>query len=104
MRLTVEQEILVNQIVAENRKDRSTLFALWLLFATLGMHRFYLGNRVYAFVLILFGWMTFFIWPYLDLIFAVKELERQNARLRENAINHVLILHGGVQGNVPRET
>lgn len=93
--LPAEQQIVVNQIVEANKKNKNVLFVLWWFFAIFGGHRFYLGNNIYAVFMFLFGWMTLFIWPYVDIIFAVKELERQNARVRQDAINQVRIMHGG---------
>lgn len=96
--LTSEQQILVNQMVQARQKDKTMVIVLWLFFASLGAHRFYLGNTGYAICLILFGWMTLFIWPLVDLIFAMKELHRQNEKIERDAINEVRVMHGGVQG------
>ena len=93
--LNFEQMMLVNQEVADKKKEKMFVVLLWLFFASLGAHRFYLGNTGYAICMILFGWATLFIWPLVDIIFALKEVERHNERVRQEAINRVRILDGG---------
>lgn len=92
--LSLQQQMMVNQAVDNNKKDKTILIVLWLFFATIGVHRFYLGQTGYAVCLILFGWATLFIWPLVDIIFALKATDAHNEKLRKEAINEMRFMSG----------
>lgn len=65
-----------------NRKKGVVAWLLWLFLGALGAHRFYLGNTGYAVAMLLLGWATLGIWPFLDgLICINRNLRAQNQNL-----------------------
>lgn len=47
-------------------KSRGLASILGFFFGILGVHRFYLGNIALGVCMLLFGWLTLFIWPFID--------------------------------------
>lgn len=65
-----------------NRKKGVVAWLLWLFLGALGAHRFYLGNTGYAVAMLLLGWATLGIWPFLDGIICInRNLRAQNQNL-----------------------
>ena len=49
-------------------KSRTVASILGFFLGMLGIHRFYLGNIGMAVAMLLVGWLTFGIWPFIDWI------------------------------------
>ncbi|WP_017935703.1 TM2 domain-containing protein [Nocardioides sp. Iso805N] len=47
-------------------KSRGLASILGFFLGVLGVHRFYLGNIALGVCMLLFGWLTLFIWPFVD--------------------------------------
>lgn len=87
--LTARQLQMVDSEFAEKKKDRTVMVLLWLFFAGLGAHRFYLGDKGLGIAMLLLGWATFLIWPIIDIFFAWKRVETKNEEIQERIINQV---------------
>lgn len=99
--MSAEQVMLVNSEFESKKKNKTVVVLLWAFMAPLAGHRFFLGNTGYAVAMLLLGWCTLFIWPLVDIIFALKETDRQNERIRQDAINRARMIQGGHQ-NIER--
>lgn len=65
-----------------NRKKGVVAWLLWLFLGAFGAHRFYLGNTGYAVAMLLLGWLTIGIWPFLDGLIGInRNLRAQNQNL-----------------------
>ena len=87
--LDSSEQMMVDAEVTRSKKDKTIVILLWLFLATVGAQRFYLKDTGYAIMLILFGWATLFIWPLVDIFFALKRLEQYNNKIEEDAIMKV---------------
>jgi TM2 domain-containing membrane protein YozV len=47
-------------------KSRGLASILGFFFCVFGVHRFYLGNIALGICILLFGWLTLFVWPFVD--------------------------------------
>ena len=60
---------------------------LSMVFGFIGVDRFYLGDIGLGICKLLFGWLTFGIWPLLDVLFSYKKAKKKNlARINEALI------------------
>ncbi|MDQ0428511.1 TM2 domain-containing membrane protein YozV [Planomicrobium stackebrandtii] len=87
--LTSEQLLIIQQEMETKSKKPLVAYLLWFFLGTLGAHRFYLGNTGMAICMILFGWLTLFIWPLIDVFFIGGRIRAVNERIETNAINQV---------------
>jgi TM2 domain-containing membrane protein YozV len=76
--LTGEQLAMVESEMNNKRKSKGIGYALWFFLCPLAGHRFYTGNTGYAICMILFGWLTLFIWNLVDVFFIGKRIDELN--------------------------
>lgn len=87
--MTHQQLAMVESEFSSKQKSPIVAWLLWLFAATLGGHRFYLGNTGYAICMILFGWVTLFIWPLVDGFFINRRIRQINDEIELNIITRV---------------
>lgn len=87
--LTSEQLLIIQQEMETKSKKPLIAYLLWFFLGSFGGHRFYLGNIGMAVCMILFGWMTLFIWPLVDVFFIGGRIRAINEEVETNAINQV---------------
>jgi TM2 domain-containing membrane protein YozV len=62
-------------------KSKVVTFLLWFFLGVFGAHRFYLGDIGLGIAMLLLGWLTFGIWPFIDGIYClVKRVDVVNGR------------------------
>ncbi|EIM05271.1 hypothetical protein A1A1_17120 [Planococcus antarcticus DSM 14505] len=87
--LTSEQLMIVQQEMEAKAKKPLIAYLLWFFLGTLGAHRFYLGNTTLAVCMLLFGWLTLFIWPLVDVFFIGGRIRAINEQVETHAIAQV---------------
>ncbi|RNA70477.1 TM2 domain-containing protein [Alteribacter keqinensis] len=80
---------MVQSEFEKKQKSKLIMYLLWWFTGVLGGHRFYLGDVGYGVALLLFGWLTLFIWPLIDVFFIGKRLEQMNDHLENDIIHQV---------------
>lgn len=87
--LTQQQLLMVSSEMNTKQKSKGIAYVMWAILGGFGAHRFYSGNTVYALCMLLFGWATLFIWPFLDVFFIGKAIERKNEELEMKIISTI---------------
>ncbi|MGB6408256.1 MAG: TM2 domain-containing protein [Planococcus donghaensis] len=87
--LTSEQLMIVQQEMEAKSKKPLIAYLLWFFLGSFGGHRFYLGNTVMGVCMLLFGWMTLFIWPLVDVFFIGGRIRAVNEQVEHQAISQV---------------
>ncbi|WP_462382522.1 TM2 domain-containing protein [Pseudomonas sp. Marseille-QA0892] len=91
---SIQQEMLIEQKVANARKSTGVAYLLWFLFGGLGGHRFYLGKTGTAIAILLItlvGCFTFFpliitgIWLLVDLFLIPGIIKDHSEQVRRDA-------------------
>ncbi|HET7577776.1 MAG TPA: TM2 domain-containing protein [Bacillales bacterium] len=78
---------LVNTEFERRKKSRVIAFILWFFLGALGAHRFYTGQIGYAVCMLLFGWLTFGIWPFIDgLVLLISGIDKINDEIEKEII------------------
>lgn len=90
--LSAKQLAMVESEFKSSKKDPVIAWLLWFFLAPFGGHRFYLGNTGYAVCMLLFGWITLFIWPLVDGFFINKRLKEINDELELQIIQKIKTL------------
>ncbi|MDG5789338.1 TM2 domain-containing protein [Evansella sp. AB-P1] len=88
--LTAEQLAMVQSELEKSQKNKVVMYLLWWFTGFLGGHRFYIGDVGYGIALLFLGWLTLFIWPFLDVFFIGKRLEQKTNELENELINKVI--------------
>ncbi|QNP93150.1 TM2 domain-containing protein [Corynebacterium zhongnanshanii] len=66
----------------DRKKNPIVMWLLWLFLGTVGAHRYYLGNIVYAvFMTLTLG--GFGLWTLIDAFFITFEMRRKNRAIRD---------------------
>ncbi|MFD1394790.1 TM2 domain-containing protein [Kroppenstedtia eburnea] len=73
----------------KKKKDKLIAFLLWIFLCPFAAQRFYIGDIGRAILIIFLGWLTFFIWPLLDIIFAIKKIDKLNEEIELEILQHV---------------
>ena len=104
MELTTQQQMLVEQRLANNKKSTGVAYLLWFFLGGLGVHRFYLGSTgpgVGILILSIFGWPTaafvvglfllagMVIWLIVDAFLIPGMIEKSNSAMRAMIMNEV---------------
>ncbi|MFS3914948.1 TM2 domain-containing protein [Bacillus australimaris] len=89
--LTDHQRIVVSTELQAKKKSKLVVFLLWWFLGAFAIHRFYLDEKKgYAVVMLLLGWLTLFIWPFIDgIICLVKTVDEINENIERNIIASV---------------
>lgn len=90
--LSPQQMQMVEMEYRDKKKDKTIMIVLWLFFAGLGGHRFYMGDKGYAVAMLFLGWLTFLIWPLIDIVFALRRLDDINEQTQKRLIMEVKVL------------
>jgi hypothetical protein len=98
--LTSEQLSMVGSEVEIRKKSKTIAYVLWWFTGVLGGHRFYVGVIGYAICLLLFGWLTAFIWNLVDVFFIGKRLEQKTTQLEYEVIQRVKLVTGSKTASV----
>lgn len=103
--LTNEEKLLANSEAANNQKSVGVTYLIWFFLSGLGIHRFYLGYKGTALIMLaltglgaltsflLIGYLFFFIvgiWALVDLFRIPGMVRRQNEWLREKYAQSIL--------------
>lgn len=79
--------MLVNTEFERRKKSRVIAFILWFFLGALGAHRFYTGQIGYAVCMLLLGWLTFGIWPFIDgLVLLISGIDKINDEIEKEII------------------
>lgn len=73
--LTPQQLAMADSEYNKKKKDKLIAFLLWFFLCPFAAQRFYTGDIGRAILIIFFGWI---IWPLLDIIFAIKKIDKLN--------------------------
>ena len=95
--LTGEQLAMIESEMNNKRKSKGIAYALWFFLCTLGGHRFYTGNTGYAICMILFGWLTLFLWNLIDVFFIGKRIDELNNQMELEIITKVKAMTKGAK-------
>lgn len=87
--LTEQQLLMVSSEMNNQQKSKGVAYALWAFLGYFGAHRFYSGDTGYAVCMLLFGWLTLFIWPVFDVFFIGKAIEKRNEELEIKIIGTI---------------
>ncbi|MBQ8444316.1 MAG: TM2 domain-containing protein [Clostridia bacterium] len=63
-------------LVASNVKNPTTTLLLSIFFGGIGVDRFYIGDVGVGVCKLLFGWLTFGIWPFVDMFCSYKAKQK----------------------------
>lgn len=103
--LTNEEKLVVNSEVVKNGKSVIVAILLALFFGTLGVHRFYLGQKTVGIsmaILTILGWLTFIfvigmlplaitgIWSFIDLFLVPSIVSTENRLLEEKLAGEII--------------
>ncbi|ARC75331.1 TM2 domain-containing protein [Bacillus licheniformis] len=90
--LTDQQRLVVASELQNKKKSKLIVFLLWWFLGGVAAHRFYLDERKgYAVAMLLLGWITLFIWPFIDgIICLVKTTDEVNEEIEQKIIASVL--------------
>ena len=61
-------------------KSTTTTLILSIFLGGLGIDRFYLGDTGLGVCKLLFGWLTFYIWPFIDIFVTYKRAKEINMK------------------------
>lgn len=104
MQLTTEQQILIEQRVANEAKSTGAAYLLWLFMGTMGVHRLYLGRTgTGATMLVLFvlsialsfvgvgliGLLVLGIWAIIDAFLIPGMIRDQKNRVRQELMQSI---------------
>lgn len=99
MALSTEQQILIEQRVANEAKSTGAAYLLWFFLGGLGGHRFYLGRTgsgIVMAVLFILGWLTLAlgvgmllliivgIWALIDAFLIPGMIQQQKEKVRQD--------------------
>ena len=87
--LTQQQLLMVSTEMNTKQKSKGIGYVMWALLGGFGGHRFYSGDIGLAVCMLLFGWMTLFIWNFVDVFFIGKAIERKNEELEIRIISQI---------------
>lgn len=89
--LTDQQRIVVSTEFQAKKKSKLVVLLLWWFLGAFAIHRFYLDEKKgYAVVMLLLGWLTLFIWPFIDgIICLVKTVDEENEKIERKIIESV---------------
>jgi TM2 domain-containing membrane protein YozV len=107
MALSTEQQMLIEQRVANEAKSTGLAYVLWFFLGGLGMHRFYLGRPLSGLVLLLmvptgvvmmlasnhygaFLVIAGFLWLIADAFLIPGMVNRSRAKIRNNLTDKAL--------------
>ncbi|RWA59460.1 TM2 domain-containing protein [Mesorhizobium sp.] len=110
MNLSTQEQILIEQRVANEAKSAGVAYLFWFFLGALGAHRFYLGRTgtgIAELLLFIFGWMTIVagvgavlllglgIWVLVDAFLIPGMVQAHKAEVRKRLGMDVLISAGG---------
>lgn len=99
MALSTEQQILIEQRVANEAKSTGAAYFLWVFLGGLGGHRFYLGRSgsgIFMAILFIFGWITLPVgvglllliivgtWALIDAFLIPGMIQQQKEKVRQD--------------------
>lgn len=88
--LSEKELMLVSAEYERRKKSKVIVFILWFFLGTLGIHRFYTGQTGYAVFMLLLGWATFGIWPFIDgIILLVSRVDEINDQIEREVIHSI---------------
>ena len=90
--LSTKQLAMVENEMESRQKSPVVTWLLWFITGGFAGHRFYLGDTGYAVCMLLFGWLTLFIWPLVDAFFIQKALKKKNEAIELEVIQRVKTL------------
>lgn len=67
-----------DQLSALSLYSSTTTLLLSIFLGLFGIDRFYIGDIGLAIAKLLFGWVTFGIWPLIDIFFSYRKAQRKN--------------------------
>ncbi|SMO83358.1 TM2 domain-containing protein [Melghirimyces algeriensis] len=89
--LTGEQLSMVHSELERRKKSKGVLYLMWFFLGLIGGHRFYLGDIGLGVAMLFFGWLTFGIWPFIDVFFIGSRLEKKTEMLEREIIQGVMV-------------
>lgn len=85
--LSDREMMLVNSEYDRRRKSKAIVFVLWFFLGSLGVHRFYTGQIGYGVCILLLGWLTLEIWPFIDgIVLLVSKVDKINEDIEKEII------------------
>ncbi|HEL2553137.1 TPA: TM2 domain-containing protein [Streptococcus suis] len=85
-RLNELNESQITFVLAAELKSPLTALSLGIFFGGLGVDRFYIGHVGLGVAKLLFGWLTFYIWPLVDLFLIMGATKKANLEKLHQAI------------------
>ncbi|MBD1383222.1 TM2 domain-containing protein [Metabacillus arenae] len=88
--LSQHQQTLLASEFDKRKKSKLLVFLLWFFLSVFGAHRFYLGNVGLGIAMLLLGWATLGIWPFIDGIYClVKRTDVVNEEVERQIISEI---------------
>lgn len=89
--LSIEQQMLIEQRIANEQKSIGVAYALWFFVGILALHRFYLGRPISALLQILSYFILIgVLWWIVDAFLIPGMVEQYRGRLREKWMGEML--------------
>ncbi|MFY4774682.1 TM2 domain-containing protein [Metabacillus sp. RGM 3146] len=88
--LDQRQHALLASEFDKKKKSKLVTFFLWFFLSIFGAHRFYLGNIGLGVAMLLLGWLTLGIWPFIDgIVCLVSTVEKVNDEIEREIIAEI---------------
>ncbi|MBU7592224.1 TM2 domain-containing protein [Metabacillus halosaccharovorans] len=85
--LDQQQQAILASEFDKRKKSKVVTFLLWFFLGTFGAHRFYTGQTGYAIAMLLLGWATLGIWPFIDgIVCLVSKVDSINEEIERDII------------------
>jgi TM2 domain-containing membrane protein YozV len=93
VKLSVDQQLLIEARIANEQKSAGVAYALWFFLGIFSAHRFYLGRPLSAVLQILsFFILIGFIWWLIDAFIIPSMVDQHRAKLRADLFGQTLAL------------
>ena len=67
-----------DDVMSLSLKSPTTVLLLSIFLGGLGVDRFVVGDVGLGIAKLLFGWLTWFIWPFIDIFFSYRKAKEKN--------------------------
>lgn len=98
MTISVEQQLLIEARIANERKSTGVAYAFWFFLGIVSAHRFYLGRPVSAILQIIsYIFVVGVVWWIVDAFLIPDMIRKHQAQLRSEMLHQVSVTNAGQQ-------
>lgn len=96
MTISVDQQLLIEARIANERKSTGVTYALWFFLGLISAHRFYLGRPISAILQILSYFIVIgFAWWFIDAFLIPDMIRKHQAKMRSELLHQVAVTNTG---------